>query len=102
MNTTKNSSAGAKPAKPSLYPDVKGYMPKQQVAVGGVVLRSEPIEYNVGRRTVTVTVRNTGDRPIQVGSHFHFFEVNRYLESPAVWDGDALMPDGDFVITGRG
>ena len=29
MNTTKNSSAGAKPAKPSLYPDVKGYMPKQ-------------------------------------------------------------------------
>lgn len=48
MNTTKNSSAEAKPAKPSLYPDVKGYMPKQQVAVGGVVLRSEPIEYNVG------------------------------------------------------
>ena len=80
MNTTKNSSAGTKPAKPSLYPDVKGYMPKQQVAVGGVVLRSEPIEYNVGRRTVTVTVRNTGDRPIQVGSHFHFFEVNGYLE----------------------
>lgn len=80
MNKTKNSSAEGKTAKPSLYPDAKGYMPKQPVAVGGVVLRSDPIEYNTGRRTVTVTVRNTGDRPIQVGSHFHFFEVNRYLE----------------------
>lgn len=34
------------------------------------------IECNVGRATVKVTVTNTGDRPIQVGSHFHFFEVN--------------------------
>ena len=35
---------------------------------------------NVGRDTVTVTVFNTGDRPIQVGSHFHFFETNRALK----------------------
>ena len=34
---------------------------------------------NVGRDTVELTVENTGDRPIQVGSHFHFFEVNRAL-----------------------
>ena len=34
---------------------------------------------NAGRRTVELTVANTGDRPIQVGSHFHFFEVNRAL-----------------------
>ncbi len=34
---------------------------------------------NVGRRTVELTVENTGDRPIQVGSHFHFFEANRAL-----------------------
>jgi len=34
---------------------------------------------NQGRRTVELTVANTGDRPIQVGSHFHFFEVNRAL-----------------------
>ena len=34
---------------------------------------------NVGRRTVEMSVVNTGDRPIQVGSHFHFFEVNRAL-----------------------
>jgi len=46
---------------------------------GQYFLRSEPIEANVGRPTVTVQVANTGDRPIQVGSHFHFFEVNRAL-----------------------
>lgn len=34
---------------------------------------------NVGRQTVELLVENTGDRPIQVGSHFHFFEVNRAL-----------------------
>jgi urease subunit beta len=37
------------------------------------------IELNEGRLTRTITVANTGDRPIQVGSHFHFFEVNRAL-----------------------
>ena len=40
---------------------------------------SGDIEANAGRRTVELTVANTGDRPIQVGSHFHFFEVNRAL-----------------------
>ena len=44
------------------------------------ILADEPIEQNAGRRTATVTVSNTGDRPIQVGSHFHFFEVNRALK----------------------
>jgi urease beta subunit len=38
------------------------------------------IELNAGRPTVTVTVRNTGDRPVQVGSHYHFFEANRELD----------------------
>lgn len=37
------------------------------------------LDLNAGRRTVTLTVANTGDRPIQVGSHAHFFEVNRAL-----------------------
>ena len=39
-----------------------------------------PIQANVGRRTVRLLVKNTGDRPIQVGSHYHFFEANRALE----------------------
>jgi urease beta subunit len=38
-----------------------------------------PIEANTGRRTARVLVKNTGDRPIQVGSHYHFFETNRAL-----------------------
>lgn len=37
------------------------------------------IEFNVGRRTQHITVENTGDRPIQVGSHYHFFETNLAL-----------------------
>lgn len=47
---------------------------------GEYFLRSEPIEANAGRRTARATVTNRGDRPIQVGSHCHFFEVNRALE----------------------
>ena len=43
------------------------------------LLADEPIEINQGRPTVTLNVWNTGDRAIQVGSHFHFFEVNRAL-----------------------
>ncbi|WP_405793022.1 urease subunit beta [Streptomyces sp. NBC_01506] len=39
----------------------------------------EPIEINAGRRTVKLTVSNTGDRAVQVGSHYHFFEVNSAL-----------------------
>ena len=38
-----------------------------------------PLAGNVGLETVTLLVANTGDRPIQIGSHFHFFEVNRSL-----------------------
>jgi urease subunit beta/urease subunit gamma/beta len=47
---------------------------------GEWLLADEPIEINAGRRKLSISVRNTGDRPIQVGSHFHFFEVNRALD----------------------
>jgi urease subunit beta len=46
---------------------------------GEYLLDGPPIELNVGRPTCSVEVTNTGDRPIQVGAHFHFFEVNRAL-----------------------
>ena len=46
---------------------------------GEYVLGDGDIVANAGRRTLELTVANTGDRPIQVGSHFHFFEVNRAL-----------------------
>jgi urease beta subunit len=42
-------------------------------------LKPDPIELNAGRPTKRIEVSNRGDRPIQVGSHFHFFEVNRWL-----------------------
>ena len=46
---------------------------------GEVLVAPGEIEINVGRPTVRLTVANTGDRPIQVGSHFHFFETNTAL-----------------------
>ncbi|MFC3106982.1 urease subunit beta [Undibacterium arcticum] len=47
---------------------------------GEMLLEPGDIELNVGMRTTTVTVANSGDRPIQVGSHFHFFETNPALQ----------------------
>ena len=46
---------------------------------GEYFLKSDPIEANAGRQTSRIAVTNQGDRPIQVGSHCHFFEVNRGL-----------------------
>ena len=46
---------------------------------GELLIDDGEIELNAGRATVTVTVANTGDRPVQVGSHFHFHEVNDAL-----------------------
>jgi len=49
------------------------------VIPGEYLLESGDVIANAGRRTTELSVENTGDRPIQVGSHFHFFEVNRAL-----------------------
>lgn len=46
---------------------------------GEYQIQDGEIELNAGRRTLTLSVANTGDRPIQVGSHFHFFETNDAL-----------------------
>ena len=47
---------------------------------GELFIEDGVIELNAGRATVTLTVANTGDRPIQVGSHYHFFETNPALQ----------------------
>ena len=47
---------------------------------GEMFIKPGEIELNKGRRTVTLTVSNIGDRPIQVGSHYHFFETNPALK----------------------
>jgi urease subunit beta len=46
---------------------------------GEYVLRPEPVTANAGREAIEVAVTNTGDRPVQVGSHFHFAEANSAL-----------------------
>jgi urease subunit beta len=47
---------------------------------GEIFVKDGTIELNAGRKTLTLSVANTGDRPIQVGSHYHFFETNPALE----------------------
>lgn len=51
-----------------------------ELVPGELLVGEEPVRINEGRETATVTVANTGDRPVQVGSHFHFFEANAALE----------------------
>ena len=50
------------------------------VRPGEIITLDENIEINAGREHVTVKVVNTGDRPVQIGSHFHFFETNKALD----------------------
>jgi urease subunit beta len=69
--------AGAK-SYPSLAADVDPAT--ADVPVGGYVCRKEQVSFHEKLPVTELTVRNTGDRPVQVGSHFHFFEVNRALE----------------------
>jgi urease subunit beta len=47
---------------------------------GEVITAEGEIELNVGRETITLSIANTGDRPIQVGSHYHFYETNSALD----------------------
>lgn len=51
-----------------------------EVEPGGIIAAEGEIEINAGRRKVTLSVVNTGDRPVQIGSHYHFFEANKALE----------------------
>ena len=60
-------------------PICPGREPVDAVEPGQIVTAEGEIELSAGRETASVTVANVGDRPVQVGSHFHFFEVNRAL-----------------------
>jgi len=66
---------------------------------GEYLLADGDIEANAGRPTAELTVANTGDRPIQVGSHFHFFEANRALsfERGRAWGMRLDIPAGTAV-----
>ncbi|MEZ5584524.1 MAG: urease subunit beta [Candidatus Competibacteraceae bacterium] len=66
---------------------------------GEVIPQPGDIELNVGRRTLTISVANSGDRPIQVGSHYHFFETNPALlfDRPASRGFRLNIPAGTAV-----
>ncbi|MGH2615472.1 MAG: urease subunit gamma [Thermomicrobiales bacterium] len=68
-------------------------------APGAVIASEEPIVANVGRDTIEVLAENTGDRPIQIGSHAHFFEVNQALrfDRRAAWGKHLAIPSGTAV-----
>src|SRR5438445_8526427 len=66
---------------------------------GELFFDGAPLELNAGRETRTVQVNNTGDRPVQVGSHFHFFEVNKALifDRAAAYGRRLDLPAGTAV-----
>ena len=63
-----------------IRPGTQSVADEPAVHAGEIITPDEDIELNVGRRRELVAVRNTGDRPVQVGSHLHFFEANRALD----------------------
>lgn len=70
-----------KTAKASSGTSTKVRSSKEQAFTPGeTITGAEPVVCNVGRKTLKLTVKNTGDRPIQIGSHTHFFEVNKAIE----------------------
>src|SRR5271165_196814 len=74
----KRPSRTAQSSSPSIIPSASTARTRAMIP-GEIIPADGEIELNAGRPTVTVTVANTGDRPIQVGSHYHFFETNPAL-----------------------
>ena len=67
--------------------------------IGEIIPADREITLNEGKETVTVLVANTGDRPVQVGSHYHFFEVNKCLsfDREKVYGFHLDIPSGTSV-----
>jgi urease subunit gamma/beta len=64
----------------TVHDPIRGVARVPDVVAGEVITADGDIELNTGSPTITIKVANTGDRPIQVGSHYHFFETNPALE----------------------
>ena len=80
-----------------------GKQSQETVLPGEIITPDGDIELNVGRPKRVLRAKNTGDRPIQVGSHFHFFEVNKALEfdREAAFGMRLDIPAGTAVIRAR-
>jgi urease subunit beta len=77
LNTKIRGKTKIKPPKKATRKEVSS-----KLIPGEYVLSSNPVICNENRKTVKITVKNTGDRPCQIGSHTHFFEVNKALDFP--------------------
>jgi urease subunit beta len=77
---SKNKKETHPPHEPHI--EQTGRESKKICVPGEYILSEEPVLCNQNRNTLKITVKNTGDRPIQVGSHTHFFEVNKKMDFP--------------------
>ena len=77
----------------------RGDVERPTLVPGEVLLGAGPVVINAGRPVTTMTVRNTGDRPVQVGSHYHFAECNPALEfdRTVAWGQRLAVPAGTAV-----
>ena len=74
------STAFAETSQESFAELFEESLSRQEMRAGEVITAEGSIQLNVGRETLTLTVANTGDRPVQVGSHYHFCETNGALD----------------------
>lgn len=67
--------------------------------IGAIIPKDGEIVLNEGKKSIEITVRHTGDRPVQVGSHFHFFEVNKQLsfDRAAAYGYHLDIPSGTAI-----
>ena len=80
-----------------------GKMRVEGVSPGELDCDEGEIEINAGRRKVTIKVTNTGDRPIQIGSHYHFFETNKALgfDRAAAFGCSSIFPQALRCVSNR-
>lgn len=83
MNTKNPAPAKNQAQAASLYPNKPGFKPAKPVVVGGEILMNAPIEYNTGRKTVKLVVRNTGDR------RFRSVRISISSRSTVIWSSTA-------------
>lgn len=79
MTTTTQVPLWVAPSPPASVIPEEAFEVGDPERVGAVDVAAGAIEINAGRDTKNIEITNTGDRPIQVGSHYHLFEANRYL-----------------------
>src|SRR5713101_7620303 len=96
--TTQVINWSAPPPIASVVPD-EAFDVGEPARIGAIDFGEGPIEINAGRETKYIEITNTGDRPVQVGAHYHLFEVNRALafDREAAFGFRLDIPSGSAV-----